>query len=274
MRAEADKHNVVVSVENGVNFGIVSPTSLPITKKLTIITTVDQAVHLRRIWRTTSPKTGSPFRIDSLKRTLCTLDRALQIEVTFDPKDQAGILEERIDLRLGIESPTREFIISRTLRANVGDPELYAEFKPKTPYAPKVIHRPIAETEPKEVDVVDGPKPPDMVAAQWARKLPRYDIPSEVAKANVDDPSLPFGERRKRAKTLMPDAFSVATHGKFFHRLLHFEEVQERCACRHVDGFEHSDDRIGPTCAATIAKTSLSPRASLLAAVLSSSSSV
>jgi helicase MOV-10 len=134
-------------------------------------------------------------------------------------------MDERIDFSLWSPITHRTFIISRTLRAIVGDPSVFEEFAPHAAYRPRV--RRVYEPEPDNADIVEGPKPVQTTSTQWVKRLPVFAIPASVARACADDASLEA--RKTRARALMPKVFTPETHAAYFSKLLHFEELQEKC---------------------------------------------
>lgn len=109
------------------------------------------------------------------------------------------------------------FVITRRLRAVVGDAAEHEALKPVTPY----VRRPRAPWR-SDLPVVSGERPPSLVAAQWVKRLPRAKIPLKLALAlksgKLDEVAAVIAER------YFSGVLTMASHQIDFARLLWIEE--------------------------------------------------
>ncbi len=109
------------------------------------------------------------------------------------------------------------FVITRRLRAVVGDAAEHEALKPVTPY----VRRRRAPWR-NDLPVVSGERPPSLVAAQWVKKLPRAKIPLKLARVlksgKLDEVAAVIAEK------YFGDELTMVSHKLNFARLLWIEE--------------------------------------------------
>lgn len=143
--------------------------------------------------------------------------------ITFDPKDQRGRFNDRMEFIFEDTSIHQRFAITRPIRAIVGVKEDLDALKPLAPYVrPKRrYYRPVAEQ-----DVRDGIRPPALADIDWVVKLPQFPIPGEVFRAVMS------GSRQDKVakirSSLLPDVLDTTTYARHWRTLLHIEEAQMR----------------------------------------------
>lgn len=119
------------------------------------------------------------------------------------------------DTRLG-----QPFIITRALKAVVGDKALLHELTPKTPYMPPT------ESAMKDVkEVIGGAKTAALKAIRYKAKLPQAPIPSPLH--DLLSRSEPIAQISKEIKKLfLPESLTTASYRQFFEQLLWVEEMK------------------------------------------------
>jgi helicase MOV-10 len=133
-----------------------------------------------------------------------------------------GRYKDHIELRFKDQQLKKEFIISRTARAIVGDRNAHEQLKARVPYVPRVRNR---NREP-ETRIVEGEAPPSLNAIPYATRLPKAAIPAHLlstlnassrgTKENVDSIQNGF----------LPKILNSETHGRHFKNLIWVEEQQ------------------------------------------------
>lgn len=140
------------------------------------------------------------------------------LNVTFT-EQYIGRYQDRLELQFYDEQLKKAFIISRTLRAIVGDPIAHEQLKARTPYVPRVRTR----REP-EAKVTEGVAPPSLNAIPYVAKLPRASIPAQLLAA-LSLSSHPTRETLDSIKRVyLPKILDSETHGRHFKTLLWIEE--------------------------------------------------
>lgn len=133
-----------------------------------------------------------------------------------------GRYQDRIEIHFKDQQLNKEFIISRTARAIVGDRNAHEELKARVPYVPRVRNK---NREP-ETKIVEGEAAPSLNAIPYVTKLPKASIPAHLlstlnassrsSKENVDSIQ----------KGFLPKVLSSETHGRHFKNLIWVEEQQ------------------------------------------------
>lgn len=131
-------------------------------------------------------------------------------------QEHRGRFQDRLEVTFKILSTERTFLISRSLRAVVGNAADHELLRPAAPY----VRRGRAPWKHGEV-VGEGDRPPALDAVQWAKPLPPSLIPSNLADI-LSDGNIRDVLNQVRAKFL-PE-FLNATHGQWFRVLLWVEE--------------------------------------------------
>jgi len=112
----------------------------------------------------------------------------------------------------------QQFIITRTIKAVVGDKALHEQLKPKKPYIPR------ARSARKEIkEVVEGVQPPALKVIPYVAALPKAGIPVPLRKLLEGSESI--GRISKQLKSaFLPATLNGKTYGRFFKHLLWIEE--------------------------------------------------
>ncbi len=142
-----------------------------------------------------------------------------------------GRYEDRVEFVFEDSQLKQRFIISRTLRAIVGNATEHEALAPKVPYTPRVrsTRKPIQK-------VVEGVKPPALNAIPYTRKLPEAAIPSHLASvlSSPEGTAKIVSQIRKR---FLPAALNSKTYGPYFKQLLWAEEHQAECVILRIKIF-------------------------------------
>jgi len=131
-----------------------------------------------------------------------------------------GRHEDRLELIFEDVQLKKRFLISRPVKANVGDKAELDALKPTAPYIPRI------KRERREIErFVEGVAPPSVDAIPFVVNLPYAAIPAtlvrllssaEVAKAQV----------KQLQKFVLPAQLSTSTYARFFKTLVWTEEYQ------------------------------------------------
>ncbi|KDQ59997.1 hypothetical protein JAAARDRAFT_125682 [Jaapia argillacea MUCL 33604] len=226
--SEKDKHGVTISHGgDGVDFGIVEPTNAQtgVTTYLSIKTAVPLAkVTLVSANLSSSARDHpSPYvfsiSVVGANRGL-VYGRELRLLATFR-SDFGGRFSTRAELVFEDTSLKQQFIITRTLRAIVGNKADHERLQPIAPYKPKKRTK---REEIEESEVVPGEAPPATNAIKYVGKLPVARIPKSIMTAITTGSVEEVVDRVKR--TVLPKVFNTANHGRHFQALLWIEELR------------------------------------------------
>ncbi|KAH9849037.1 P-loop containing nucleoside triphosphate hydrolase protein [Lenzites betulinus] len=139
------------------------------------------------------------------------------INVSFR-QQYRGRSEGRLEITFRLASTQRTFIITRLLRAVVGNADDQEVLRPSAPY----VRRGRVPWNDGGV-VVEGERPPALDAVKWARKLPEFPVPPALAALLVEG-SMRDTINGVRARFL--PQFTETKHGKWFQVLLWLEEIR------------------------------------------------
>jgi len=131
-----------------------------------------------------------------------------------------GRYEDRLEFSFQDTILKQRFIITRTLKAIVGDKELFHELTPKSPYIPP------QQGAKKEIgEFIGGVKPAALKAVQYKVKLQEAAIPKHLHDL-LSSPE-PIVRITKQIKDIFfPVPLSNFNYGIFFKRLLWVEEMK------------------------------------------------
>lgn len=130
-----------------------------------------------------------------------------------------GRYQDRVELQFEDEQLKKTFIISRTVRAIVGDRTAHEELKARAPYVSRV-----RANRQEEKKVTEGAPPSSLNAIPYVTKLPPANIPSHLL-ATLSISSHPTNENLKTIqRSFLPSLLSTETHGRHFKVLLWIEE--------------------------------------------------
>jgi helicase MOV-10 len=173
-------------------------------------------------WSVTTTSKSSLFEI-SITRPLSVV---MELKHSF-----IGRYEDRIEFVFEDSQLKQHFIISRTLRAIVGNAAEHEALAPKVPYTPRTrsTRKPIQK-------VVEGVKPPALNAIPYIGKLPRSVIPSHLASilSNPEGTAKIVSQIRMR---FLPATLNSKSYGPYFKQLLWAEEYQAECVILRIKVF-------------------------------------
>jgi helicase MOV-10 len=151
-----------------------------------------------------------------------SLNQDLCISVKFNqPSPQRGRYEARLEIVFEEAADSRCFIISRSLKAIVGDASDHELLRPVAPYTRPIRHRRTAETE-----VVPGEQPLLLTRVKFKRKLPDAKISEALVSVLVQRVSTKQLVKKIR-QSYLPKTFDKLTYSNFFTTLLWAEEHQQ-----------------------------------------------
>lgn len=131
-----------------------------------------------------------------------------------------GRYEDRLELLFDDTQLKKRFIITRALKAIVGNKDEHEELKPKIPYNLRSMSKrsPILE-------VVQGIKPPANFIITYKARLPIAHIPSRLATILSSRDSIAKIIAQVKS-VFMPEVFNSKSYGQHFKQLLWIEEYR------------------------------------------------
>ncbi|PPQ72286.1 hypothetical protein CVT24_004675 [Panaeolus cyanescens] len=144
------------------------------------------------------------------------------IEMTISFQQRfVGRYQDRIEMIFEDATFNKRFVITKPLRAIVGDQDLHTELAPKQAYKPRQ-----AVLRPPVRDVIPGIKPPAQTSIKYVAPLPKAEIP-QYLKNILDGPEKSSAKIADRIrKIVLPDRLGVDSYGRFFKLLLWIEEFK------------------------------------------------
>jgi helicase MOV-10 len=131
-----------------------------------------------------------------------------------------GRYEDRVELLLEDLQLKKRFLISRSLKATVGNKEIHEALRPKAPYVPRLRN---SRPDPKEV--VEGVKPPAVTTVKYIVTLAKAVIPGHLFAALASSNSVNKINHNVR-HMFMPKELNSNTYAKHFKQLLWIEEFK------------------------------------------------
>jgi helicase MOV-10 len=131
-----------------------------------------------------------------------------------------GRYQDRLELLFEDTKSKKNFIITRALKAIVGNKGEHEELQPKTPYIPRSTSKrsPILK-------VVEGIKPPSSSVIPYVDRLPKAHIPTPLEKVLTSKDAV--AKMTARIKSVfIPKVFNSRSHGQHFKHLLWIEEFR------------------------------------------------
>ncbi|KAG8939869.1 hypothetical protein FRC04_005837 [Tulasnella sp. 424] len=177
---------------------------------------------LRSIIEDISTAQTAPFSISTQPRR----GQRVTLQVNFIVRDRSlvGVLNDHIEMQFRDNITSRNFVICRTIRAEVGSREKLERLKPKTEY-----HKPPPNPAPvikAEVMETVGEPWEDPFRVTWKTYLPEYRMPNQVF--NIVTGKNPKGLIEQIKQTLLPKKFDLKSFGQFWQNLIFLEELQQR----------------------------------------------
>ena len=133
-----------------------------------------------------------------------------------------GRYQDRLELLFEDTRLRKRFIITRELKAIVGNKEEHEELQPKTPHS--YILRSMSKRNPI-LEVVPGIKPPTTSIIPYVVRLPKAHIPTDLEKILSSEDSIAKLILRLKSD-FMPQVFNSKSHGQHFKHLLWIEEFR------------------------------------------------
>ena len=247
--AELDKEGIVVSGKNdGIDFGIIdSGTESSVEVTITIQnTTQDYAFRIatcRMRSSTRSDENGERFsaRVKGRSSIVRPGNAGTRtVSVVFHP-GYAGQFEDTLELVFWHLDLHHTFVITRRVKATIGDRDDHEEIKPQAPYTgPRQVPR----FNYDRVRVVLSLRPPTWTETVWTERLPEYKVPEKVVEAAFGPPA-PGKQKnpnaaRANVQRLMPAALNLDTYAIWWQVLLWVEEEQVKQDLDHyaLEGVE------------------------------------
>ncbi|KAF5351162.1 hypothetical protein D9756_008289 [Leucocoprinus leucothites] len=226
---EAEKDKNGVAIEGEVDFGILEPT-VAATGKTTALK-ISSTVPLAKIVLVSvklsvdlgpqkKKKIISPFtyKVEGGNRKVTS--QPIIVNITFTDQ-HIGRYQDRLEFEFEDQQLKKTFIVSRTVRAIIGDRTAHEQLKARAPYVPRIRTRREPETK-----VVEGVAPPSLNAIPYVTKLPRAAIPPQLL-ATLTLSSRPTRETLESIKrAFLPRLLDAETHGRHFKTLIWIEEHQ------------------------------------------------
>ena len=131
-----------------------------------------------------------------------------------------GRYQDRLELLFEDTKSKKKFIITRALKAIVGNKGEHEALQPKTPYVPRSTSKrsPI-------IEVIEGIKPPATSVIPYVVRLPKAHIPTPLE--DILSSKLSVTKMTERIKSVfMPLNFDSKSHGRHFKNLIWIEEFR------------------------------------------------
>ncbi|KAG9018818.1 hypothetical protein FRB90_009288 [Tulasnella sp. 427] len=220
-------------LKEGINFGIIDVSSLRntsnISKGLTVIAHTNGisiiGAKLRSVIEDRSSNDTVPFTVSASPRAMSRGQRT-NIQVNFVVRDRnlVGVFTDHVEVQFRDRQRSRNFVICRVVRAEVGNREALELLKPKVEYH-KPAPKPATVIKSEVMETVGDP-PEDPFKVTWKRFLPEYRVPAEVLDMVVG--KNPKGLIEQVKQKLMPKKLDLATYGQHWQNMLWLEELQQR----------------------------------------------
>lgn len=222
---EAEKDKNGVSIGGIFDFDFVDPaagamglqstltikTSLPFSKSVLVEAKLASSQGVR-------VSTCFAATIDGDNRKVIS-GRPITLKITFR-QSHIGRYEDRLELLFEDTQLKKQFIISRTLKAIVGNKTDHEALKPKSPYIP----RPRTTRQP-EKQVVEGVAPAALDAIPYVGRLPRAEIPQPLLSILSGSETVSQQISHVR-RVFIPNILNSDTYGRHFKHLLWIEEFK------------------------------------------------
>ena len=131
-----------------------------------------------------------------------------------------GRYRDRLELIFEDTQLKKRFIITRALKAIVGNKAEHKELRPKAPYVPRS-----RSNRTPVLEVIEGVKPPATSVIPYVVPLPKAPIPTRVRNilSSRDSVAKITGQIRN---TFIPQVLDSSTYGQHYKHLLWIEEYK------------------------------------------------
>ena len=133
-----------------------------------------------------------------------------------------GRYQDRLELLFEDTKSKKKFIITRAVKAIVGNKGEHEALQPKTPY--RDIPRSNSLRSPV-LKVIEGIKPPTTSVIPYVDKLPKARIPTSLEKILSGKDSVEKMTAKVK-RVFIPQTFNNKSHGQHFKYLLWIEEFR------------------------------------------------
>ncbi|KAI9508245.1 RNA helicase [Russula earlei] len=236
--AQRDRNGVTVSSQDtGLDFGVVSPGMVSravksFTLKVTIQTS--EFMVLEPQWTSRSRALGTEPAFSCRIEGEPHLRRNRDVRIIVGLRATGiGRYQDTLEIRFACISNGKQFSVTRTIKATIGDAADYALLLPSAPFVPR------RRANRKEISrFVAGVPPPRLLAIAWTSKLGKYRIPK------IYQPILSIPPNRSEStedivpiqiRSLFPNPLKLANHCDVFCKLLWLEEIVMEDALRVFD---------------------------------------
>ncbi|KAF8954804.1 P-loop containing nucleoside triphosphate hydrolase protein [Flammula alnicola] len=221
--AEKDKNGLVI--EGTFDFGFVDPLNIQDRARTATIKTSQPFSNSTLLDIKLASSQGTRRMESAFSVGVSVVDRQvistrpLPLTLTFK-QIHIGRYEDRVEFLFGDSQLKKRFIISRTLKAIVGNRAEHEALMPATPYIPR-----LRTSRKAVVKVVEGIKPPALNAIPYIGRLPKASIPSTLQSILSSSQSTKDVSAQVR-KIFMPTDFNSNTYDPHFKHLLWVEEYK------------------------------------------------
>ncbi|KAK7676351.1 hypothetical protein QCA50_020692 [Cerrena zonata] len=220
--AERNKHGMIVSDEDGIDFGVINPARAE-TGMLTVLTVKNtipsSKIQISELRLGSQSSSGRSFFSASAESSGIRYGQDLRIKISFK-QQYLGRYEDRLEIVFEDLTLNKSFVIVRPVTATVGSKEDHDALKPVTPYQPKK-----RGSRDPETSVVAGPPPTATKVVRWVTKLPWAEIPKNISSILIEgDP--PDETARNLQLTVLPPRINTDTYARYYQTLLWVEEFR------------------------------------------------
>ena len=228
--SELDKEGVVVSgKDGGADFGVIDEQTR-VEINITVANTTQEYTFALKTCRMRSSSRedehGTHFsaRLQGSSKNIRP-GWTRTVLVLFHPS-YVGHYEDTLELVFWHHDLKRRFLITRQVKAVVGDRTDHEQIRPSAPYTgPRRVPRFNIE----QARIVESNRPPTWTPTVWKERLPEYKVPQRIIDAAFGPEIL--GRRnanaaRANVKGLMPAVLSADTYATWWQVLLYVEEEQ------------------------------------------------
>ncbi|KAG8937062.1 hypothetical protein FRC00_007237 [Tulasnella sp. 408] len=220
-------------MKEGINFGVIDVSSIRNTSSISkalVVTSHSNGIaiigaKMRSIIEDRSTNQTVPFTVAVSPRALPRGQKAtLQVNFVVRDRAQVGVFNDHVEIQFRNHAISRNFVICRTVRAEVGNREALEMLMPKVEYH-KPAPKPAPVVKAEKMETVGDPwEDPRRVV--WKKQLPEYPVPSQVFDMVVG--KNPKGLVDQVKQRLMPRTLDLRSFGQYWQNLLFLEELQQR----------------------------------------------
>jgi helicase MOV-10 len=157
-------------------------------------------------------------RVNSLK---CDISNLCPLTIVIEFKQGSiGRYQDRLELVFEDTGLKKRFIITRALKAIVGNKAEHEQLQPKAPYVPRS-----RSNRTPVLEVVEGVKPPARFIIPYVGPLPKASIPNRLQ--NILSGGDSVAKITSQIKNIfIPQVLDSSSYGQHFKHLLWIEEYK------------------------------------------------